>query len=224
MSRRGFDPGVYLVTDTVLCRGADGVARTVGLAVRHGATMVQLRDPAAGTRVLVELARELRARLAGTGVPLVVNDRVDVALAAGADGVHVGQQDLDPVSARRLMGPDLHVGLSVTTEEEARAALALPPGTVDLLGVGPVRDTATKPDAAPALGWATLAAVCALSPLPCVAIGGLSAGDAERVRRAGAAGLAVVSAICGRPDVAAATAEVADAWRVSATLGAGLSR
>lgn len=215
------DPAVYLVTDTGLCGGPDGVARSVEAAVGHGVTAVQLRDPAASTRALADLARTLLARLRGSGVPLVVNDRLDVALAVGADGVHLGQRDLDPLSARRLAGPDLHIGLSVSTVGEARETLALPAGTVDLLGVGPVLATSSKPDAAPPGGWETLAAICALSPLPCVAIGGLGAGHAEDVRRAGAAGMAVVSEICGRPDVAAATDRLSRAWYAAAPAAAG---
>lgn len=224
MSARPLDPAVYLVTDTDLCGGPDGVARTVEVAVRHGVTAVQLRDPGASTRALATLARTLLAALRGTGVPLVVNDRLDVALAVGADGVHLGQRDLDPVSARRLAGPDLHLGLSVSTVREAREALALPAGTVDLLGVGPVLATSTKPDAAPPGGWATLRAVCALAPLPCVAIGGLGARHADDVRRAGAAGIAVVSEICGRPDVAAATARLSRAWHAAAPAATGAVR
>lgn len=210
---RTLDPAVYLVTDTALCGGPDGVARTVATAARHGVTAVQLRDPGATTRELAGLAGRLLAELAGTGVPLVVDDRLDVALAVGAAGVHLGQRDLDPVSARRIAGPGLHIGFSVSTAREALEALALPAGTVDLLGVGPVLATATKPDAAPPTGWAELAAICSLSQLPCVAIGGLGAAHAQDVRRAGAAGLAVVSAVCGRPDVAAAAAGLAAAWR-----------
>ena len=224
MSARPLDPAVYLVTDTGRCGGPDGVARTVEAAVGHGVTAVQLRDPAASTRALATLARTLLAGLRDTGVPLVVNDRLDVALAVGADGVHLGQRDLDPVSARRLAGPDLHIGLSVSTVGEATDALALPAGTVDLLGVGPVLATSSKPDAAPPGGWETLRSICALSPLPCVAIGGLGAGHAEDVRRAGAAGMAVVSEICGRPDVAAAAAGLSLAWHAAAAGGTGAVR
>jgi thiamine-phosphate diphosphorylase len=210
---RQLDFSVYLVTDTVQCGGPNGVVDTVRRAVAGGATAVQVRDPAASTRELAALAAAVREVLQGTGVPLIVNDRVDVALAVGADGVHVGQQDLDPVAARRLIGPGLHLGLSVSDSSQHRAALALPAGTVDLLGVGPVRDTPSKTDAAPALGFGGLAAICAAGPLPCVAIGGLRTADAAAVRDCGAVGMAVISAICGQPDPAAAAAELLAAWR-----------
>ena len=120
--------------------------------------------------------------LRGTGIPLIVNDRVDVALAVGADGVHVGQQDLHsggrPPAAS---GPERHLGLSISDRTQLPRRLALPAGTVDLLGVGPIRDTPSKTDAAPALGFGGLAAICAAGRrCPCVAIGGLRAADSRR--------------------------------------------
>ncbi|MFI2485711.1 thiamine phosphate synthase [Promicromonospora kroppenstedtii] len=211
-ARIRLDPSVYLVTDTQQCGGPTGVVATVGAAVDGGITAVQLRDPAASTRELVDLGRALVALLRPLGVPLVVDDRVDVALAIDADGAHVGQRDLDPVSARRLLGPDRHLGLSVSTPEEARAVADLPAGTVDLLGVGPVRPTLTKTDARAAIGFARLGVVTAASAFPCVAIGGLRAADVAALHAAGAAGSAVVSAVCGRPDPAAAAREIARAW------------
>jgi thiamine-phosphate diphosphorylase len=212
---RQLDARVYLVTDTAQCGGPAGVVDTVRRAVAGGVTAVQVRDPAATTRELAALAGAVRDVLNGTGVPLIVNDRADVALAVGADGVHVGQHDLEPVAARHLIGPGLHLGLSVSNPAEHAAALALPVGTVDLFGVGPIRDTPSKTDAAPALGFDGLAAVCAAGALPCVAIGGLRTADAATVRRSGAAGMAVISAICGQPDPAAAAAALLAAWNSS---------
>jgi thiamine-phosphate pyrophosphorylase len=210
---REWDFSIYLVTDTVQCGGPAGVVDTVRRAAAGGVTAVQVRDPAATTRELAALATAVRDALQDTGVPLIVNDRVDVALAVGADGVHIGQQDLDPVAARRLIGPGLHLGLSVSSTSEGRAAMSLPAGTVDLLGVGPIRDTPSKTDAAPALGLTGLAAICAAVPLPCVAIGGLRTADAAAVRGSGAVGMAVISAICGQSDPAAAAAALLAAWR-----------
>jgi thiamine-phosphate pyrophosphorylase len=210
MTRWSF--AVYLVTDTVLCGGPDGVSQTVAAAVDGGATAVQLRDPLASTRELVALGLALRTATRAAGVPLIVNDRVDVALAIGADGAHVGQSDLDPARARALLGPDMHLGLSISSLAELDAALELPTGTVDLLGVGPIRPTPSKPDAAPAMGWDGLARICAGTSLPCVAIGGIGLADAADVARAGAVGLAVISAICGQPDPRAAAAALAAAW------------
>ncbi|MBM9476351.1 thiamine phosphate synthase [Nakamurella flavida] len=204
---------MYLVTDTRQCGGPDAVVRTVRAAVTGGVGMVQLRDPSATTRELAELARALVAALAPTTVPLVVNDRADVALAVGADGVHIGQRDLDPLSTRRLVGPDLHVGLSISNADELAEAVALPAGTVDLLGVGPIRDTPSKTDASAAVGLTGLADLTARTTLPCVAIGGLGVADAAAVRAAGAVGMAVISAICGQGDPASATERLLRAWR-----------
>jgi thiamine-phosphate pyrophosphorylase len=209
---RALDPTVYLVTDTALCGGPGGLEETVRAAVVGGVTAVQLRDPSASTRELAALGRVLVGLLRPLGVPLVVDDRVDVALAVDADGAHVGQRDLDPLAARRLLGPDRHLGLSVSTPQEARAAAALPPGTVDLLGVGPVHPTTSKADARPAIGLDGLAAVVTAASLPCVAIGGLRAEDVPALAAAGAAGAAVVSAVCGTADPRAAAARLAAAW------------
>ena len=212
---RQLDFSVYLVTDTAQCGGPAGVVDTVRAAAAGGVTAVQVRDPVATTRELVVLAVAVRDALQGTGVPLIVNDRVDVALAVGADGVHIGQQDLDPVAARRLIGPGMHLGLSVSSTSELTAAMSLPAGTVDLLGVGPIRDTPSKTDASPALDFTGLAAICAAATLPCVAIGGLRTADAATVRSSGAVGMAVISAICGQPDPAAAAAALLAAWRTA---------
>jgi thiamine-phosphate pyrophosphorylase len=203
---------VYLVTDTAICGGADGVSRTVVEALDGGVTAVQVRDPLASTRDLVALALALRTATRAAGVPLIINDRVDVALAVDADGAHVGQSDLDPIRARALLGPDKHLGLSISSEAELEAALALPAGTVDLLGVGPIRPTPSKPDAAPAMGWGGLARVCGGTALPCVAIGGIGLADVAEVARAGAVGMAVISAVCGQSDPRSAAAKLAAAW------------
>ena len=212
---RPVDLTLYLVTDTVLC-GSRGVAATVEAALDGGVTVVQVRDPAAPDDEFVRLGRAVAEVLAGTGVPLIVNDRVHLVDLIGADGAHVGQGDLDPVAARSLLGPDAILGLSVQTVAHVDAAAALPPGTVDHLGVGPVWWQATKPDAADPGGLDTLAAIVRRSPLPCVAIGGIDADRARSVRVTGAAGVAVVSAICGQPDPAAAARRVRRAWAAGA--------
>ncbi|HEY5335523.1 MAG TPA: thiamine phosphate synthase [Mycobacteriales bacterium] len=197
---------LYLVTDTTLC-GARGVPAVVEQALGGGVSVVQVRDPHASARELVTLTRAVLTVVSGR-VPVIVNDRVDVAVAAGADGVHIGQSDLDPVSVRAI-APDLIVGLSVTTLAEAVAAQAQ---SVDYLGAGPVFSTPTKPDAAAAIGVEGLAAICAASILPVVAIGGLSAQHSPDVRRAGAAGICVVSAICAADDPRFAAVALAAAW------------
>jgi thiamine-phosphate pyrophosphorylase len=209
--RPPLDLRLYLVTDPVLV-GDLGVAGTVAAAAAAGITVVQLRDPDADDAGFVATGRALAAVLAGTGIPLIVNDRVHLVEAIGADGAHVGQGDLDPVTARRMLGPQAWLGLSVQTVEHVEVALQQPEADLDYLGVGPVWAQQTKPDAAEPGGTALLAEIVGLSPWPCVAIGGIDGDRVAQVRRTGAAGVAVVSAICGRPDVAAATRALLASW------------
>ncbi|MGH2342838.1 thiamine phosphate synthase [Segnochrobactraceae bacterium EtOH-i3] len=198
---RPFDLSVYVITDRRLA-GPRGILAVTEAAVRGGATLVQLREPHAPGRRLVEEARALVALLRPLGIPLLINDRVDVALAADADGVHVGQSDMAPADARALLGPDRILGLSITELADLdRSDLA----GVDYLGVGPVFGTRTKPDAAPPMGLAGLSAVRAASRLPIVAIGGIGPKEAAPVRAAGADGVAIVSAIMAADDPEAAT-------------------
>jgi thiamine-phosphate pyrophosphorylase len=198
--RGSFALDLYLVTDRAMC-AALGIERVVAEAVAGGVTMVQLRDDATPASDLVDLARRLVAMLAPAAVPLVVNNRLDVALAAGAHGLHVGPGDTPPEEARRRLGPGPILGLSITDPTQIAA---VDPRVVDYLGVGPVFATSTKPDAAPAMGLAGLAAARAATPLPIVAIGGIDEANAAAVVRAGADGLAVVSALCAAPDPRAA--------------------
>jgi thiamine-phosphate pyrophosphorylase len=139
----------------------------------------------------------LKKRLNPLQVPLIVNDRVDIALEIEADGVHIGQRDMDPAGARRLLGPDAIIGLSIETIEQARAAVSF---DVDYLGVGPVFATATKIDAALPLGVAALARVRAISRHAIVAIGGIGLENARQVIDSGVDGVAIVSAICAADD------------------------
>jgi len=213
MNARGnLDLGVYLVTDRPAFLGRDPL-EVVAAAVAGGASVVQLREKRATTRQFVELARALLGLLRPLGVPLIINDRVDVALAAGADGVHVGQDDMDPRDVRGLIGPDKILGLSVTGADEARAARGMP---VDYLGAGPVFATATKKDAGAPQGISGLGTMLALAEVPVVAIGAITADNAAAVMDAGASGLAVVSAICSAPDprtAAQVLRRIADAKR-----------
>ncbi|MDT0274324.1 thiamine phosphate synthase [Blastococcus goldschmidtiae] len=203
--RPALDPTLYLVTDTALA-GARGVPDIVRAAVAGGVTAVQVRDKTASRRELYALTLAVREVLAGTsGVALFVNDAVDVALLAGADGVHIGQDDLPPAEVRALLGPDRLLGLSAGSDAEMAATLALPPGTVDVVGVGPVWSTPTKPDAGTGLGpegVAALAAQARAAGLSTVAIGGIDAARAAAVT--GVDGVCVVSAICAAPDPGAA--------------------
>jgi thiamine-phosphate pyrophosphorylase len=203
MTRR-FDLSVYLITDPVLT-GARSVTEVVEMAIAGGATMVQYRNPDDKTRILVDEARAILALTKPAKVPFIVNDRIDVALAIGADGVHVGQADMRVADVRRLIGPAPIVGLSITSEADLDVSDF---GGVDYLGVGPVFATSTKPDAAPPINVGGLEAIVARTKIPIVAIGGLHAGNAADAITAGAAGVAVVSAICAAPDPTAATREL----------------
>jgi thiamine-phosphate pyrophosphorylase len=156
----------------------------------------------------VQLGRELKKLLAPLEVPLIVNDRVDIALAIGADGVHIGQQDMDYEDARRLLGPDAIIGLSIETVEQARASVAL---DADYLGVGPVFATATKMDAAAPLGVVALAQIRAISRRAIVAIGGIGLNNAGKAIESGADGVAVVSAVCAAEDPEGAARELRQA-------------
>jgi thiamine-phosphate pyrophosphorylase len=203
---RCFDLSLYLVLDRDLC-GSLGMVETAQLAVAGGVTMVQLRDKLATTEEMIATGRALKEMLNGTGVPLIINDDVEAAIAISADGIHVGQDDMEAASVRRRVGPEMILGLSVETEALARR---VDPAVVDYVGVGPVFATATKPDHKAPIGFDGLARIVAASPVPAVAIGGVKGEHVGDVLAAGAKGLAVVSAICGRPDPMAAARSIAD--------------
>ncbi|MBY5780035.1 thiamine phosphate synthase [Rhizobium leguminosarum] len=200
-----FDLSLYLVLDPDLCAEI-GMTETARLAVAGGATMVQLRDKHAGTIRMIETGRALKEALDGTGALLIVNDDVEAAIAIGADGLHIGQEDMDAMRARVMIGPEMILGLSV--ESEALAG-AVDPDLVDYTGVGPVFATPTKANHKQPIGFDGLALLVKASPVPSVAIGGLKADHVAQVFAAGASGLAVVSAICGTPDPEAATRRIA---------------
>ncbi|WP_369135779.1 thiamine phosphate synthase [Modestobacter sp. I12A-02662] len=201
--RRPLDPTLYLVTDTALSAPRP-VPDVVAAAVAGGVTCVQVRDKTASRRELLALTRAVRAVLAATPhVALVVNDAVDVALIAGADGVHVGQDDLPPADVRALLGPDPWLGVSVSGDADLDAVLALPPGTVDLVGLSPVWGTPTKPDTGPALGLdgvRRLAARARAGGVRSVAIGGIHAENVAAVAATGVDGVCVVSDVCAAAD------------------------
>lgn len=186
------DYGVYLVTDRGLCLGRP-LEDVVRQAVSGGVSVVQLREKNADTREFVELARALGRELGRHGVPLLINDRIDVALASGADGVHVGQSDMPYPEARRLMGPDAIIGLSVETMAQVREAEGW---DVDYLGVSPIFSTSTKTDTGAPWGLEGLRRLREATRHKLVGIGALNAANAAEVVQAGADGIAVVSAIC----------------------------
>ncbi|MDQ7734827.1 thiamine phosphate synthase [Halomonas sp. SpR1] len=187
---------LYLVTDAGLCREM-GLEQTVEAAVKGGVTIVQLRDKHASDEQMIAQAKRLKAVLAGTGVPLIINDRLQVALESQADGLHVGQSDAAVQEARRMLGEQAIIGLSINTIAQLQAT---PFELLDYVGIGPVFATESKQDHAQPIGFGGLAALVKACPLPSVAIGGLKADHAISVQRAGANGLAVISAICGQPD------------------------
>lgn len=193
--------GVYLVTDQTLCLGRP-LTSVVADAVRAGISWVQLREKTASTREFLNQALALKPVLASAGIPLIINDRVDIALAAGADGVHLGQSDMPCDAARRLLGPDAIIGLSVETWADVEAAQNL---DVAYLGVSPVFATPTKTDTQSPWGLDGLARIRAYSRHSLVAIGGLNATNAKDIIQAGADAVAVVSAICSAKDPFTAT-------------------
>lgn len=200
------DLRLYGVLDPARTRGRDPVALAT-LAALGGITLLQLRDKTQATRDLVDLARAVRAVIAPHGVPLVVNDRVDVALAARADGVHLGLTDMAPADARRLLGPEALLGVTVHHGHEA-ADVA--PGLADYAGLGPVYATASKDPGDPPLGPEGLARLIEgvhehHPDLPVCGIAGIDHGNAAAVIGAGADGVAVISDIFMADDVEAAT-------------------
>ncbi len=190
--------------------GGRALAELARLVTQGGATLVQLRDKRGSTRAMVESARAVKAALVPHGVPLLVNDRVDVALAAGADGAHVGQDDMAVEDARRLLGPEAIIGLSIKTVAQAEAA---PVGLLDYVGIGGVFATTSKDNTAAPIGPAGLARIAEVfrrrvPKLPLCAIAGIDAGNAGGAIAAGADGVAVISALSLAPDPQAAAREL----------------
>ena len=204
MGGRLFDPGLYLVTDRGLA-GERSIEDLVRAAVRGGVSVVQLREKALETGEFVALARRLKAGLADVAVRLIINDRLDVVLASGADGIHIGQRDMAYDDARRLLGPEAIIGVSVETPEDAEEAERY---DCDYLGVSPVFPTPTKTDVATFWGLEGLSRLRRRSQKVLVAIGGINSSNASDVLDAGADGIAVVSAICAARDPEAAAAEL----------------
>lgn len=186
--------GIYLVTGD--CPFQD-VETVVADAARAGVCAVQLREKTAETREFLERAKRIKTILKGTGIPLIINDRVDIALACGAQGVHIGQSDMPYGETRRLMGPEALIGLSVERWEEVEEAQEL---DLAYIGVSPIFSTPTKTDTKTEWGFEGLAKIRAFSRHDLVAIGGLNAANIPETVRAGAHMVAVVSAICSAQD------------------------
>jgi len=184
--------GLYLVTDRHLC-GNKSLETVILQAVKGGVSYVQLREKEISTRYFIEEAMRVKKILQPYNVSLIINDRVDVALACGAQGVHIGQEDMPYAVARKLLGPKAIIGLSVETWEDVEKSQAL---DVNYIGVSPVFATQTKTDTKGAWGLAGVAKIKAFSRHPLVAIGGINEANIGDVVRAGAQCVAVVSAIC----------------------------
>jgi thiamine-phosphate pyrophosphorylase len=208
---KNVDWTLYLVADVDYAAERD-IVSLVEDAIRGGVTTVQLRAKGLGTREFLRLATRMAAVLKRRDVPLIINDRVDVALACGADGVHLGQDDMPPDKARKLVGGSKVIGVSVNTPKEAREAERL---GADYVGLGPIYATATKDTDLPVLGSDGIRRMRDKIGIPIVAIGGINAGNAAEVMKSGAAGVAVVSAILDAQDVRRAAANLKKAVSIS---------
>jgi thiamine-phosphate pyrophosphorylase len=190
------DLRLYALIDPEHSGGRD-IVELARLVAQGGATLLQLRDKCSATRLMVDRARDIKASLQAFEVPLLINDRVDVALACDADGVHVGQQDMAVEDARRLLGREAIIGLSIKTATEAEAA---PLDILDYVGVGGVFATSSKENPAPAIGVAGLARIADIvrrraPKFPLCGIAGITIDNAPQVIAAGADGVAVISAL-----------------------------
>jgi thiamine-phosphate pyrophosphorylase len=196
MNKKNIDYSLYLVTDRGLARGKSTLD-IVKAAVSGGVTCVQLREKHCSTREFIEQALAIKNFLEARQVPLIINDRLDVALAVAADGVHLGQNDMPLVTARKITGPSMLIGISAESVQDAVAAET---GGADYLGVSPVYATPTKTDTAPPLGLEGLREIRQRVKIPLVGIGGLNKSNAAEAIRNGADGVAVVSAIVSADD------------------------
>ena len=198
------DYSIYLVTDDGCLQGR-ALIDCVREALEGGVTLVQYRAKAASSAEMYAEALQLKALCDSFNVPLIINDRLDIAMAVGAAGVHLGQDDLPCAAARKLLGEDYIIGVSAHNPAEAKTALQ---SGADYLGCGAVFGTATKADVKK-LGTDGLAAICKAKGLPVVGIGGITADNYREVRAAGADGAAIVSGILAQPDIRAAVRAIA---------------
>lgn len=203
------DPRLYALIDPAQCGGHEPVPLAEAV-VEGGATLIQLRDKNSTTRAMIAGAKAVIAALAGSGVPVLINDRVDVALASGAAGVHLGQDDMPAETARRLLGPEAIIGITVRSVEEARAA---PVEHADYVGVGGVFSTVSKDNPTPPIGLEGLTRLAGVlrakrPDIPLAAIAGITADNAADIIAAGADGIAVISALAQRTDPKAAAREL----------------
>ena len=209
MARLPDGPFVYPIVDAGRLRGRDA-AFVVDTLARAGAGLVQLRVKGLADRPWLALAQAALAAARASGVPLVVNDRADIARIVGADGLHVGQEDLTGTEARTVVGPNVLLGVSTHHLDQLAAAAAEP---VDYVAIGPVFATASKDNPDPVVGLEMVRRARAVTSRPLVAIGGITRANARSVMEAGADGVAVISDLLDAPDLARAFTELAAAIR-----------
>ena len=207
MKKTHVDYTLYLVTDRSFLQGRT-LAACVEEACRNGASLVQLREKDASSRFFYEEALSVREVTRKLGVPLIINDRLDIALAVDADGLHVGQEDLPLAIARSQLGQEALIGVSVHSVAEAVAAQK---GGADYVGIGSLFPTATKKDVQQ-LSWADVQAMREVLHIPAVGIGGIDAANLQEVRQSGLEGAAVVSAILGAEDIGGAARRLRQIW------------
>lgn len=207
--KKDFKLDVYFVTDRELSKGRP-IEDIVAAAAKGGATIIQLREKECSTREFIDIGKRVKEILTPYDIPLIINDRLDVALAIDADGIHVGQSDMPYEIARHYLGPDKIIGLSVESIEDAREAENM---DVDYLGVSPIFFTPTKTDLKRELGLDGLQKIASFSRHPLVGIGGLNVSNAADVIKHGGDGVAVVSAICSADNPETATRHLVDIVR-----------
>ena len=187
-------------------------ARLARLAIAGGADLIQMREKRRSKNELMAAALEVREVCRAAGVPLIVNDRADIALAVGADGVHLGRKDLPIAAARRMLGPDVIIGYTASTLEEARQAER---DGADYIGFGHIYPTGSKTKPGTAVGTAVLAEVCRALTIPVIAIGGIEEANLKPVLDSGAWGVAVIASVCGSRDPQRAAATLAEIVKAS---------
>ncbi len=196
--------GLYVITDEGISHGLSHV-QVARQAAEGGADVVQLRDKARTSKDLLSIALQIREVTRSAGITFIINDRLDLALASGADGVHLGQEDLPIPFARKVSGKGFIIGTSVRTVEEAMIAET---EGADYIALSPIFNTSTKSDAGPGKGLEMLKRIKSAVSIPVIAIGGIGKGNVRQVMDAGADGVAVISAVVGQKDIVKATAEM----------------
>jgi len=203
------DYSVYLITDRGILGGRD-LFKAVEEAIIGGASLIQLREKDISSRDFYDIAAKMKELLNAYNIPLIINDRLDIALAVGADGLHIGQEDIPLDIARGIMGPDKIIGYSVSNLEQA---LYGEKNGADYLGAGPAYATGSKADAGSPIGLHNLQRIQESVSIPVVAIGGVGLANILEVRQTGVAGVSVISAILGSQDIREAAKNITALWK-----------